>query len=115
MTDNITRSLISTKLQRPRVGRELVQRPRLLEQLGAPAALTLVIAPAGYGKTTLLSAWLATCAVPSAWLSLDAQDSDLITFSTYLLAAVQTLFPAAGAETVDLLNGVTRPPLAAII
>jgi LuxR family maltose regulon positive regulatory protein len=114
MTESITRSLISTKLQRPRVGRDLVQRPRLLEQLAAPAALTLVIAPAGYGKTTLLSAWLATCALPSAWLSLDAQDSDLITFSTYLVAAVQTLFPEAGAETVELLHGVTRPPLAAI-
>ena len=114
MTDSLPRSLISTKLQRPRVGRELVQRPRLLEQLAAPAALTLVIAPAGYGKTTLLSAWLATCAMPSAWLSLDAQDSDLITFATYLVTAVQTLFPAAGAETVELLHGVTRPPLAAI-
>lgn len=114
MTDNITRSLISTRLQRPRVGRDLVQRPRLLEQLGTPAALTLVIAPAGYGKTTLLSAWLDTCTWPSAWLSLDAQDSDLITFTTYLVAAIQTVFPAACAETVDLLHGVTRPPLTAI-
>lgn len=114
MTDSRTRSLISTKIQRPRVGRDLVQRPRLLEQLTTPAALTLVIAPAGYGKTTLLSAWLDNSTIPSAWLSLDPQDSDLIIFTTYLVAAVQTLFPAAGAETVELLNGVTRPPLAAI-
>jgi LuxR family maltose regulon positive regulatory protein len=105
MLDNTPYALISTKLQRPRVGRDLVQRPRLLEQLADPAALTLVIAPAGYGKTTLLS----------AWLSLDAQDSDLITFATYLVAAVQTLFPTAGTETVELLNGVMRPPLAALI
>src|SRR5512139_1129085 len=101
MTDNSPHALISTKLQRPRIGRDLVQRPRLLEQLASPATLTLVVAPAGYGKTTLLI----------AWLSLDAQDNDLITFATYLVAAVQTLFPAAGAETVELLNGVTRPPL----
>jgi LuxR family maltose regulon positive regulatory protein len=114
MTDNSPHALISTKLQRPRVGRDLVQRPRLLEQLANPAALTLVIAPAGYGKTTLLSAWLAISTIPSAWLSLDAQDSDLITFATYLVAAVQTLFPTAGTETVELLNGVTRPPLAAL-
>jgi len=114
MTDSLTRSLTLTKLQRPRVGQELVYRSRLLEQLAAPAALTLVIAPAGYGKTTLLTTWLTTCTMLSAWLSLDAQDSDLITFATNLVAAVQTLFPAAGAETVDLLRGVTRPPLAAI-
>jgi LuxR family maltose regulon positive regulatory protein len=125
MLDNTPYALISTKLQRPRIGRDLVQRPRLLEQLAGrrgaggrggqrprlleqladPAALTLVIAPAGYGKTTLLS----------AWLSLDAQDSDLITFATYLVAAVQTLFSTAGTETVELLNGVMRPPLAALI
>jgi LuxR family transcriptional regulator, maltose regulon positive regulatory protein len=114
MTDSLTHSLTLTKLQRPRVGRELVHRLRLLEQLAAPAALTLVVAPAGYGKTTLLTDWLATCAWPSAWLSLGAQDDDLITFTTYLIAAVQTLFPEVGAETLDLLHGVTRPPLEAV-
>ena len=114
MIDNIRRSLTLTKFQRPRVGRDLVERPRLLEQLGAPTALTLVIAPAGYGKTTLLSTWLETCALPSAWLSLDALDNDLMTFTASVVATVQTLFPMVGAETVDLLHGVTRPPLATI-
>jgi len=55
MTDNITRSLTLTKLQRPRVGRGLVRRLRLWEQLNTPHSLTFILAPAGYGKTTLLS------------------------------------------------------------
>jgi LuxR family transcriptional regulator, maltose regulon positive regulatory protein len=107
-------SLTLTKLQRPRVSRDLVHRSRLTDHLKIPAGLTLVIAPAGYGKTTLLSAWLETCDLPHAWLSLDAQDSDLIVFVTYLLRAVQTLFPTIGADTRELLEGVTRPPLSVI-
>src|SRR5512139_3112121 len=92
--------LILTKLHRPRVGRELVQRPRLLDQLQSSPGLVLVIAPAGYGKTTLLS----------AWLSLDSQDSHLDVFVSYLIAAIQTQFPAFGVVTANLLNGVTLPP-----
>jgi len=81
MIDNITRSLISTKIQRPRVGRRLVSRPRLVDQLNPPNSLTFILAPAGYGKTTLLSAWLETCHMPTAWLSLDERDDDLAVFA----------------------------------
>jgi LuxR family maltose regulon positive regulatory protein len=84
--------LVLTKLDWPRAGRELVQRPRLLEQLQSPPGLVLVIAPAGYGKTTLLSAWLNTSPLPSAWLSLDSQDGDLAVFVSYLIAAIQLNF-----------------------
>ena len=91
MTDSSTRSLTLTKLQRPRVGRGLVPRPRLLEQLNAPHSLTFILAPAGYGKTTLLSTWLDTCSVPNAWLSLDEHDNDLAVFVTGLAEALHTV------------------------
>ncbi len=112
MLDNtIGQSLTLTKLRRPRVSRELVPRPHLLQRLNKQRGLTLVLAPAGYGKTTLISTWLDACGLPSAWLSLDEHDSDLGLFATYFVAAVQTLFPDAGVETLALLNGVTVPPL----
>jgi len=77
MTDSLTRSLALTKVQRPHVGRRLVLRPRLVDQLNPPNSLTFILAPAGYGKTTLLGVWLETCHMPTAWLSLDEHDNDL--------------------------------------
>ena len=113
--DSVTNyPIIRSKLHRPRVGGQLVLRPRLSEQLNGAAGLVLVIAPAGYGKTTLLSTWLETSALPSAWLSLDEQDNDLVVFVTYLVAAVRTLFPAACNDTLELLHGMTLPPVAVI-
>jgi LuxR family maltose regulon positive regulatory protein len=114
MTDSLTRSLTLTKLQRPRVGRGLVPRPQLLERLNASQSLTLVLAPAGYGKTTLLSTWLETCDIPNAWLSLDEHDDDLIVFATYLIEAVHTMFPAVADDTLNAINGLIAPPPAAI-
>ena len=113
--DSVTKyPIIRSKLHRPRVGGQLVIRPRLSEQLNTEAGLVLVIAPAGYGKTTLLSTWLETSVLPSAWLSLDEHDNDLVVFVTYLVAAVRTLFPAAGNDTLALLQGMTLPPVAVI-
>src|SRR5512137_2548548 len=107
MTD-ITNSLISTKIQWTRVRRRLVSRPRLLEQLNAPHSLTFVLAPAGYGKTTLLSTWLDTCRVPNAWLSLDEHDNDLAVFVAGLAEALQGVLPAAD-NTLTVLKGMTLP------
>jgi len=111
-------TLLRTKLYRPPLTQDLVPRPRLLERLdrGRRRPLTLVSAPAGYGKTTLVSAWLQslaqeTLSVPGAWLSLDEEDNDLVRFTTYLLAAVRTLFPDACPDTLALLQGATLPPL----
>jgi LuxR family transcriptional regulator, maltose regulon positive regulatory protein len=83
-------SLLETKLQIPRRRRDLVPRPRLSERLsrGAESALTLVSAPAGFGKTTLLADWLAAPAAngrSAAWLSLDQRDNDPSVFWTYLV------------------------------
>jgi LuxR family maltose regulon positive regulatory protein len=78
-TETDTLPLIRTKLYRPRITGDLVPRPRLLQRLeqhqGRP--LTLVVAPTGFGKTTLVSSWLEACDCPSAWLSLDENDDDL--------------------------------------
>jgi LuxR family maltose regulon positive regulatory protein len=110
MTDNLTRSLTLTKLQRPRVGRGVVPRPRLLEQLNTLHSLTFILAPAGYGKTTLLSTWLETCGVPYAWLSLDEHDNDLAVFVTGLAEALHSMLPGAVDNTLTGLNGMTLPP-----
>lgn len=114
MVNAVIQPISRTKLYRPRVGSQSVLRARLVQQLNASAYLTLVIAPAGYGKTTLLSSWLDTGIMPSAWVSLDEHDNDLVVFVSYLIAAVRTLFPAACPDTLELLHGVTLPPVAVI-
>src|SRR5665647_796194 len=86
--------LLETKLHVPRGRRGLVARPRLRERLsrGSESALTLVSAPAGFGKTTLLTEWLGAAAADgrfAAWLSLDQRDNDPALFWSYLVAALQ--------------------------
>ena len=85
---------------------------RLGQRLWRP--LTLVSAPAGYGKTTLVSAWLATWDGPNAWLSLDEHDSDLTAFLNYFVAAIQTMFPQACQESEGLLRAASLPPVPVI-
>lgn len=88
-------SILRTKLHRPAVPGDHIHRPRLLEYLDQrrERPLALVSAPAGYGKSVLISCWLEASDRPSAWLSLDEQDNDLRQFLAYFLAAVQTIFP----------------------
>jgi len=101
--------LLETKLHVPAGRRSLVPRPRLSERLsrGTESALTLVSAPAGFGKTTLLTEWLST--VPAegrsvAWLSVDQRDNDPALFWTYVATALQTAEPAVGAGALALLQ-----------
>jgi LuxR family maltose regulon positive regulatory protein len=70
-----------------------------------------MLAPAGYGKTTLLNAWLDTCRVPYAWLSLDERDNDLAIFVTGLAKATQRMFPGTIDNMLTALNGMTMPPV----
>jgi LuxR family transcriptional regulator, maltose regulon positive regulatory protein len=90
--------LLATKLYLPPPRPNSVPRPRLTERLneGLQHSLTLVSAPAGFGKTTLLSQWLAGGVRPVAWLSLDDSESDPARFLAYLVAAVQTVVPMIG-------------------
>src|SRR5918912_1422253 len=92
-------TILTTKLCIPSPSPRVVPQQRLIEQLngGLPHKLPLIAAPAGFGKTTLLSAWIAGCDRPVAWLSLDAGDSDPARFLTYLVAALRTVAPTLGA------------------
>jgi LuxR family transcriptional regulator, maltose regulon positive regulatory protein len=111
--------LVETKLYVPRRRLGMVPRPRLAERLrrGAEAKLTLVSAPAGFGKTTLLTEWLAAAATaPSvAWLSLDQRDNDPPTFWAYLIAALQTVAPGVGADALTLLRSSQPPAIEAVL
>ena len=106
-------TLLRTKLYRPPTPPDYVPRLQLQERLSAQhdQAFTLVSAPAGFGKTTLLSAWLAQSESPSAWLSLEEKDNDLVTFLSYLIASIQTIFPHGVSATQTLLEATTVPPL----
>jgi LuxR family maltose regulon positive regulatory protein len=104
----VTRPLMATKLYVPKLRRGLVARPRLLERMGngAEARLTLVSAPAGFGKTTVLAAWLHEASAEGrcvAWLSLDAADNEPASFWTYVVTALQCAVPGVGASALELL------------
>jgi LuxR family maltose regulon positive regulatory protein len=107
-----TLAFLQTKLQRPHVDDDLVSRPRLIKKInrGLERPLTLVSAPAGFGKTTLLSAWLQEQGGHSGWISLDENDDDLGAFLRYLAAAIERIFPNACDEILPLLNATQLPP-----
>ncbi len=117
--------LLQTKLYVPRVRPSLVPRPHLVEQLnaGRDGKLTLISAPAGFGKTTLISEWIAGGERPSAWLSLDEGDADLQRFLTYFITALQTLalsgvegiVPELGKELLTLLQSPQLPSTDSIL
>jgi LuxR family maltose regulon positive regulatory protein len=98
--------LLATKLHRPMPRAQLVRRPQLAERLtqGVMGPLTLVSAPAGFGKTTLLAQWFAESGMPVAWLSLEPGDNEPVRFLSYLIAALQTLDPHLGAVAFTLLQ-----------
>jgi len=97
---------LATKLYVPRPRAQLVSRSRLLARIaqGMVAALTLVSAPAGFGKTTLLAQWLAQSGTPVAWLSLERADNDPVRFLSYLIAALQRLDHRIGTTALALLQ-----------
>jgi LuxR family maltose regulon positive regulatory protein len=114
MADETTNiPLIRTKLHRTQVPGNHLHRQRLLDQLNQHrnCPLILVSAPAGYGKSALISGWLESCHTPSTWLSLDENDNDPRTFLSYFLAAVQTLFPEAMRQIQGWLSAEYLPPL----
>jgi LuxR family maltose regulon positive regulatory protein len=103
--------ILATKLYIPPPRPKAVSRLRLIERLkeGLQCKLTLLSAPAGFGKTTLVSEWVAGCGRPAAWLSLDEGDSDPTRFLIYLVAALQTLAPALGGGLLAVLQS-PQPP-----
>lgn len=103
-------TLLATKLFVPPSRVELVPRPALLERLSAAmeARLTLLSAPAGFGKTTLLAEWATTCGWPVAWLSLEEADNDPERFLAYLAAALRRIYPA-GEGPAEVATGLPLP------
>lgn len=85
---------------------EFVHRSRLTELIerGAAGPLTLLSAPAGFGKTNLLIEWVHQTELPVAWLNIDNDDNDFIRFFRYLIGAIQTVEPGLGAEALDFIQ-----------
>jgi len=106
--------ILQTKLYRPPATPDLEQRIRLIERLERhrQRPLTMIIAPAGYGKTVLASQWVESCEYPSAWLSLDESDNVLGVFISYLLAAISISFPDLQLKTLDLMEVPNLPSVA---
>lgn len=106
-------SLLATKLHFPQARSNLVLRPRLVTVLekGLHGPLTLISAPAGSGKTTLMGEWRESeeNKTPIAWLSLDSADNDPLRFLTYLIASIQSASPTLTLSTSDLLQS-PQPP-----
>jgi LuxR family maltose regulon positive regulatory protein len=111
--------ILATKLYIPPSRTNLVLRPRLIERLNkglsARRKLTLISAPAGFGKTTLASEWVAVCERPVTWLSLDEGDNDPSCFLAYLVAALQTITANIGAGALRMLQSPQSPPIESIL
>ena len=116
--------ILTTKLYIPPPRANAVLRSRLIDRLNTSLhrKLTLISAPAGFGKTTLLSEWAVTCKQPVAWLSLDEEHNDPTRFLVYLVAALRTLAlskvegaPQLGESVLDALQSPQPPPLNALL
>jgi LuxR family maltose regulon positive regulatory protein len=115
-------TLLRTKLFVPPLRPNLVPRPQLIERLNqgltAGKKLTLVSAPAGFGKTTLVNVWTQQTEQPIAWLSLDENDNDPIRFLAYLVAAlnqVEGIDATIGRGALDMLHSPQPPPAESIL
>ena len=114
--------ILATKLHIPLPRPHVVLRPRLIERLNEAlhCTLPLISAPAGFGKTRLVSEWAAGCEgreprVRVAWLSLDEGDNDPTHFLTYLIAALQTIAANMGAGMLNVLQAPQPPPIESIL
>ncbi|NBD35046.1 MAG: AAA family ATPase, partial [Chloroflexi bacterium] len=109
--------ILATKLYIPPRRPNVVLRSRLIQRLdaGLSRKLTLVSAPAGFGKTTLVSEWIAACDRPAAWLSLDEEHNAPPRFLAYLVAALQTIAPEIGGSVQSMLQAPQPPAIETIL
>jgi LuxR family maltose regulon positive regulatory protein len=107
-------NLLETKLHKPTSAPRRVPRPHLIRRLDEGLAsgrrITLVSAPAGFGKSTCVSEWVSSLDRAVSWLSLDPEDDDPVRFFTYLLAALQKIDPSLGKEIEGILRAGQLPP-----
>jgi LuxR family maltose regulon positive regulatory protein len=109
-------SLLATKLYAPPVLGAAIRRPRLVQRIeeGLAGRVTLISAPAGFGKTTLAAEWRDRTRVPVAWLSLEEDDREPLRFLAYVVAALQTVEPSLGERSARMLRSPQPPPAAAV-
>ncbi|MGD8731206.1 MAG: hypothetical protein PVH92_04930, partial [Anaerolineales bacterium] len=115
--------LLQTKFFVPVPRDDLVRRQRLIDLLqddllverSFGRKLTVISAPAGYGKTTLISQWLTEAPCPISWLTLEKGESDPTRFLSYLMAAVQSTAPQLGASATAMLAAPQQPPMEKIL
>src|SRR5262245_1360167 len=105
-TRRSTDPLLHAKLMAPRLPATVIQRGDVLAHLaaGLRKKLLLVSAPTGFGKTTLVSLWMAKQAVPAAWVTLDETDNDPARFWTYVCSALRTFDASLGKTTLSALS-----------
>ena len=111
--------ILATKLYIPPLRPNIVLRPRLINQLNEnlrySPGVVLISAPAGFGKTTLITGWITRCERPIAWLSLDEGDNDLTRFLTYLVAALQTIAPMIGEKVKGVFQSTQPLPFESVM
>ena len=108
---------LRTKLYVPPLQSTWISRPRLLHRLdeGFKRKFTLISAPAGFGKTTLLVEWIHQKKIPAAWFSIDQKDNDAAHFLTYVIAGLQTLEADIGKAALTLLQSPQPPHFESIL
>lgn len=106
-------NLLRTKLYRPAIAPDHIYREELIVKLseGITKPATLVSAPAGYGKSQLISSWVETMGIPCAWISLSAEESKVSAFLTYLFHGIDKLFPGKLEQTKDYSLAISTPPI----
>ncbi len=113
----LPRLLLATKLHVPRASARLVTRPHIFHRLqrGMERPLTLISAPAGFGKTTSLCAWIHQAGLRAAWVSLDADDNDATQFWTYVLTALNQTYQGIADAALAMIQAPNPPPLTAMV
>jgi LuxR family maltose regulon positive regulatory protein len=108
--------MLLTKLHIPPVGNNIVHRSELFEKLnsGLSRKLILISAPAGFGKTTVVSDWIDQNKIPTTWFSIDNGDNDPIDFLSYIISGIQSIHTAFGQSALKLLNSPNRPSVESI-
>jgi LuxR family maltose regulon positive regulatory protein len=111
--------ILATKLYIPPPRPKVVLRPHLIERLNQGIqhmpGVTLISAPAGFGKTTLVGEWIEGCERPVGWLSLDEGDNDPARFLIYFIASLQTVAPKVGEEALGMLQSPQPPPIEPVL
>ncbi len=114
--DESSTQLLYTKLHRPLISATIIPRKRLITVLenGVVNPLTLIAAPAGYGKSILASQWLDVSEFPGAWVSLDDGDNDIRVILSYIIEAINNIFPDTVLQSASLINATSLPSVSVI-